>query len=96
MAKTEHPATNYTALTKELVRLYDEFAEFQDHCSFLCDAFACIVANHEYADESTINGFSHYSHWLKQQVIYFRARLKQIQERSRSAAGLPDFPPPPK
>jgi hypothetical protein len=84
MAKKAHSANKDLALSKELVRLYDEFTEFQDRCSFLCDAFACTVADNEYLDESTSNGFSYYSHWMKQQLAYFKARLKQIHESSRS------------
>ena len=70
-------------VSKDILQLYDEFTEFYDRCSFLCDAFASIVANHEYVDENTIHGFSRYSNWLKQQIGDFKTKLKHIQESSR-------------
>lgn len=91
MHKNQQPVIQEPELSKDLLRLYDEFTEFQDRCSFLCDAFACILARHEYVDENTINGFSYYAHWLKQQVVGFKERLKHMHECScgRSDLGNP-------
>ena len=88
MCKKEQPVIKQDALNRELVLLYDEFTDFHDRCSFLCDAFACIVANHEYVDENTINGFDHYSNWLKQQLAVFKAKLKHIHEHIRNESDL--------
>ena len=73
--------TEASSLRQDILRLYDEFTEFNDRCSFLCDAFAGIVANHEYIDENTIHGFSRYSDWLKHQISEFKSKLKHIHER---------------
>jgi hypothetical protein len=82
MSDTEQKsATGASSVRQDILQLYDEFAEFNDRCSFLCDAFAGIVANPEYIDENTIHGFSRYSDWLKHKIVEFKARLKHIHER---------------
>jgi len=82
--REQQPVVENTEISKDILQLYDELTEFYDRCSFLCDAFASIVANHEYVDENTINGFSCYSNWLKQQVGDIKAKLKHIHESSRN------------
>jgi len=84
----DQPVTEELSLSIDILRLYDEFSEFNDRCSFLCDAFAGIVANHEEIDENTIHGCSLYSNWLKQQIGYYNTKLRRIQEKSRHECKL--------
>ena len=66
--------------TTNLINLYDEFTEFNDYCSFLCDAFACIISQEEVIDEDTIKGLSRCSSWMKQRVKEIKAELNEIQQ----------------
>lgn len=81
---TVEPESKEAQLALEILRLYDDFTEFNDRCAFLCDAFVGIVSDPESLEESTINGLSYYSHWLKHQVGDFKETLCEIQRQSRS------------
>ena len=67
-------------LSLALLNYYDEFAEFNEDCAFLCDAFACLVDNQEILDQYTIRGFENNAHWLKQRTKELKEKLKQIRE----------------
>ena len=79
---TIKPISEEKQLISEIVRLYDDFTEFNDRCAFLCDAFASIVSEPQLIDKNTINGFSSYACWLKHQVEEFKFRLSTIQIQS--------------
>lgn len=63
-----------------LLTLYDDLAEFQDQCSFLCDAFASIVTQEEIIDRETVRGASIYAQWIKERVKQMKEELKPIYE----------------
>ena len=70
-----------------LLALYDDMAEFQDQCSFLCDAFASITAQNEVIGQETIRGVSIYSEWIKEQVGQLKAELRLCYEEVDIFAG---------
>jgi hypothetical protein len=69
-----------TDISLDLLKLYDDFADFNDDCAFLCDAFASLAANHECLDQDNINGLERHAYWLKQRVGEFKERIRQIRE----------------
>ena len=71
--------------SKSLLSFYDDFADFNDDCAFLCDAFACLVNNHECLDERSIRGLERNATLLKQRVNHFNNRLKEIREEGIEA-----------
>ncbi len=62
-------------LAVELLSLCDEFSEFNNCCSFLCDSFSHIVNHPENINKNTANGFDCYACWLKNQTYVFNERL---------------------
>jgi len=66
-------------LSQALLNYYDEFANFNEDCAFLCDAFACLADNYEVLDEYSIHGLARNAHWLKQRTKELKERLKQIR-----------------
>lgn len=46
-------------LRQNLLSLCDNFAEFTDQCTFLCDAFAAISTCDETINPATANGIGH-------------------------------------
>jgi hypothetical protein len=75
-----------TEVSLDLLRLYDDFADFSDDCAFLCDAFASLAAHHEYLDERSIQGLERHAYWLKQRVGEFKERLNRMRERCSAGA----------
>lgn len=70
------------SLARDLVRFYDEFAEFHDYCAFLCDAFASLAADEDGLDPSTALGVSRCSQCLKCRAQALKHDLRRIQELS--------------
>ncbi len=77
-----------TSVAAELLHFYDEFVEFHDHCSFLCDAFVCLASEEDCLEASTVMGVSRYSQWLKRRARELKEELRQIQKRSHTEKGL--------
>lgn len=71
-----------TSLEIDLLHFYDNYIEFHDHCSFLCDAFAGLTIESDCLDSSTTMGVSRYSHWVKRRAQELKQDLKQIHEKS--------------
>jgi gamma-glutamylcysteine synthetase len=65
----------------ELLDLYDDFVEFHDHCSFLCDAIASMVAEDDRFDTCTAMGIKRFCHWVKDRGQNLKNELKCIQEK---------------
>lgn len=82
----QEPLPQESSLANDLITFYDEFAEFNDYCAFLCAAFASIVANEEIIDERSAQGFGRCSHWMSYRMEELKKKLKKIQERSRAEA----------
>ena len=70
------------SMATNMLNTYDEFTEFNDYCSFLCDAFASIVSQEEIIDEDTIRGLRRCSSWMKHRAQEIKAELKEIQQRA--------------
>ena len=70
------------ALTADLVQLFDEFVDFHDHCAFMCDAFACLAADEDGLDPSTVEGVRRYTEWLKHRAHALKQEFRRIQEES--------------
>ncbi len=76
------PVTKKSLLTRDLLHLYDEITEFNDHCAFLCDAFACLAAEEDGIDASTAQGLSRQAGWMKRQMEALKSKLNQIYEKA--------------
>lgn len=63
-----------------MVGFYDDFVEFHDSCSFLCDAVACMIEEQEQFDYSTTLGIKRYCYWIKDRVQALKEELSQLQE----------------
>ena len=66
-------------LSQALLDYYDEFADFNENCAFLCDAFSCLVDNYELLDQTSIHGFARNAGWIKQRTGELKEKLKQIR-----------------
>ena len=81
MGKSKAKTKNRNSLLSQaLLSYYDEFVDFNEDCAFLCDAFACLVDNHEILNQYSIRGLARNAHWLKQRTKEFKERLKKIRE----------------
>lgn len=85
-AEKELNKTEGIKLADELLSLYDEITEFNDCCTFLCDAFCSLAAEEHALDTSTVEGLKCFSYWIKQRMETVKARLKDIQERAVAEA----------
>jgi hypothetical protein len=64
------------------LRLYDEFAEVNDYCSFLCDAFASLTSEGNCLDIDTATGATRFCHLIKYRMQELKGDLKQIHEKA--------------
>ncbi len=71
-----------TSLEIDLLHFYDDYIEFHDHCSFLCDAFVGLTIEDDCLDSSTAMGVSRYSHWVKRRALELKQDLKKIHEKA--------------
>jgi len=71
-----------TPLKTDLLRFYDRFVEFNDDCSFMCDALVALAADEEYLDPNTAIGASRYCDWVKSRIKGLEKELKQIHEKA--------------
>lgn len=76
----ENAEDQESLLTIKLLHYYDEFVEFHEDCTFLCEAFAALVANSANLDPCSIGGFERNAHWLKQRAGELRQKIKLIRE----------------
>lgn len=83
MTETSIHCDRKRSLVVELTAIYDEFSQFTDHCSFLCDAYAAIIAQEDAIEASTARGFHSSTCWLKKQAEGIKIRLKEVQQRAR-------------
>lgn len=71
-----------TPLNIDLLHFYDEFAEINDYCSFLCEAFASLATEDNYLDTNTAMGVSRFCHLIKCRMQELKGDLKQIHEKA--------------
>lgn len=83
-----------TPLEVDLLHFDDNFVEFADYCSFMCDAFSCLAMRENYLDGNTAGGISRYSTWIKHRVEVLKEDLRKIYEKayiqSRASGKRPD------
>ena len=79
--------TKEAEISLELVQYCDDFADFNEDCAFLCDAFACLAANNEDLDERSIRGLERHAYSLKQRVGEFKERLTQLKAHQSNLSG---------
>ena len=79
------PKPQDATASADLVQLFDQFVDFHDHCAFMCDAFACIAADEDGLDPSTVEGVRRYTEWLKRRAHGLKQDFRRIQERSARA-----------
>ncbi len=70
------------SLSGELVNFYDQFVEFHQDCSFLCEVFSRLAGVEDQLDPSTVAGISRFSYSVKDQAQLLKLELKRIQERA--------------
>lgn len=63
-----------------ILGIYDDFAELQDQCSFLCDAFTSIAQSGESIEKETIRGAIMYADCVKDRAEGIKADLKMSLE----------------
>lgn len=73
-----------TPLRTDILHFYDEFVEFQDYCSFMCEAFASLAAEEHYMDTSSAMGASRFCYWIKRRMQELKGDLKKIHEKAHS------------
>jgi len=71
-----------TTLKLDLLRFYDRFVEFNDDCSFMCDALVALAANEEYLDQNTAIGAGRYCDRVKSRIKVLEKELKGIHEKA--------------
>jgi len=74
--------TEITPLKTDLLRFYDRFVEFNDDCSFMCDALMALAANEEHLDPYTAIGAGRYSDWVKSCIKTLEKELKKTHEKA--------------
>lgn len=75
------PITEESLISHDILHLYDEVAEFNDYCAFLCDAAACLVVENDCLDKSTAHGLGRFSHDIKRGMDALKSKLRQIHEK---------------
>ncbi|MCW8195976.1 hypothetical protein F6455_14370 [Proteobacteria bacterium 005FR1] len=76
------------AIQMTMLGLYDDFAELQDQCSFLCDAFTSIGRLSESVDQETLRGAAMYADGIKEKVSRMKADLQCAVEEVSSLITL--------
>lgn len=75
-------------LEVDLLTLYDDFVEFNDYCSFLCDAIPALFI--EYAesehDSHTVQGLKRHCGDLKERAERLESVLNTLYQRSYTKA----------
>lgn len=101
MYKSElEPITEESLISHDILDFYDEVAEFNDYCAFLCDAVACLVVENDCIDKTTAHGLGRFSHDIKRGMDALKSKLRQIHEKeythrqaSKKAALCPEDTP---
>lgn len=69
-------------LKTDLLRFYDDFAELNDYCAFMCDALARMPLKEGYADDASAMGASRFCGWMKQRMQEMKGDLKRIHKKA--------------
>lgn len=73
-----------SSLALDLLRLYDDFSEYEKCCSFFFDAVACLGSSKDnWLDANSVEGLSFFSHWMKQRTKKLKKRLETVRQIAR-------------
>ena len=79
----------------DLLTVYDDFVEFNDYCSFLCDAIPALFV--EYAesehDSHTVQGLKRYCSDLKERSEKLESRLNTLYQQSYTSSQITNLKP---
>jgi hypothetical protein len=89
------PRSNEIVQKIDLVELLDDFVEFTDYCSFLCDAIPALFI--EYAesehDSHTVQGLKRYCGDLKERAEKLEGVLNNLYQQSYTDAQITQLTP---
>lgn len=71
-----------TSLKTDLLHFYDDIAELNDYCAFMCDALTRMPLKEGQLDEASIMGASRLCGWMKHRMRALKADLKRIHEKA--------------
>ena len=75
---------NKPLLTEELYAYCHEFAEFNERCERLCNAFASIATHHETISSYSVRGMKQNAKWLKKRMNEMKVKLENLCDESLS------------
>lgn len=78
----ESPEPDKTPLEVDLLHFDDDFVEFCDYCSFMCDAFAYLATGEDYLSRNTAGGISRYSAWIKHRMEVLKEDVRKIHKKA--------------
>lgn len=70
-------------LKAELLRLCDEFTEFNDYCAFFCESVSLYASQSAVLDGSSAFGMKRFSQCIKDRSQEFNDRLQAIMKGLR-------------
>ena len=79
--------TRREQLAGESLDLCDDFSQFSDECSFLCDAFAAVAREPECITPETTEGIWYVCYKLKMQIRSYRDRINKVHEGLQTLKG---------
>lgn len=77
--ETRKPTDAKISPTVNLVRLCDEFSEFNDYCAFFCKAASLIATDEEPLDGDAAEGLERYAYALQKKSQLLKRWLHEIQ-----------------
>jgi len=80
-------STTTPNINQDLIQLYDNMCEFNDYCSFLCDAVPGLFSEECDIDIHTVQGARRHFSQLKLQAETLKIDLRGIQQRACGRAG---------
>lgn len=69
-----------------LLVFYDDYVEFQESCSFLCDAISSMAAEDDRFEGRTVSGIRQFCQQVKDQAENLRRELERLQMADRGAS----------
>jgi len=82
-------------LKAELVELYDDVVEFNDYCSFLCDAASCLFtdAMEGEPDTHTVMGLKRHCNDLKERAEKLESMINNLYKQSHTSGQITTLKP---
>lgn len=73
------------SLAMDILILYDDFAEFNNNCAFLCHAIFCVISADLELDKHVIEGMTEFAHQIKRRSAELKEQVSRLHEKSREA-----------